>query len=177
MRVVLWALPAISAISLLACSGQKSPPTQTQHGLSDASASAAGECGTPEARTKCESVTWPRLIVAFGDEGARALEYSVTTDDGLRFDDEYLPCPSGYGESSGFRCDLGYYGSAKQMRFTLHIAAEKDGSLLISREIPLTEFNYCGRGVAYVIVTTSDAGRADPPALSEVRYISVCESL
>lgn len=130
-------------------------------------------CGTSGARSKCESVVWPRLVLSFGDEGARALVYSVTTDDGMQFDGP-SPCPAGYGESEAFRCDIGYFGNAEQKVFTLRVAKDATSAAIIVKEIELTEFNYCGRGVAHVIVTTNEAAM---PSVSDVRYISVCESL
>jgi hypothetical protein len=111
--------------------------------------------------------------VSFGDDGARALVYSARTDDGMEFDGPSM-CPEGYGESESFRCDIGYFGSPGQKTFTLKIAKDATSAPLISKEIQLTEFNYCGKGVAHVIITT---GEGAMPSVSDVRYISVCESL
>lgn len=159
----------LGIVSLSCADAQRSNPD-----ASSPDASTSSElCGTANAATKCESVTWPRLIVSFGDEGARALTYAVTTDDGLTFSDQYSPCPGGYGESTAFVCDLGYYAGTNEKTFTLHVSRADSGPALLSRDIPLTSFNYCGRGVAYVVVTTA----ADTAVISDVRYISVCDAL
>jgi hypothetical protein len=75
-------------------------------------------------------------------------------------------CPAGYGESEAFQCDMAYFGTPEQKTFTLMVAADATSPPLISKEIPLTDFNYCGKGAAHVIVTTSDGGSSSPRATS-----------
>lgn len=130
----------------------------------------ASTCGSSNASSRCESVTWPRLVVAFGDSYAASFSYVFQADDGLTFSDRNM-CPGGYGESTALHCDDAFYGNPNEKLITLRVSKGDAGPILLSRDIPLTPFNYCGNGIAEVVATTSDAGM---PELSAVQYVDAC---
>jgi hypothetical protein len=134
--------------------------------------SSSGACGTPNENSRCETVTWPRIAIAFGDTTAAGFSYVFHADDGF-MSAERGPCPSGYGESSTLHCDIAFYASPNERGVTVEISDAEGGPVLFSRAIPLTAFNYCGNGIAQVIATTSDAGGPD---LSSVKYVNACGS-
>jgi hypothetical protein len=116
-------------------------------------------------------VTWPRLSVAFGDHAAAAFRYSFHADDGIASSDPG-PCPGpGYGGSLAIHCDDGFYGNSQERVVTLQVSNADGGQILLSRDIPLTPFNYCGNGIAQVVATTGDAGM---PELSAAQYLNAC---
>jgi hypothetical protein len=127
-------------------------------------------CGTPSAPSHCESTTWPRLVIAFGDPSAAAFAYSVHDDSGAVFS-QRNECPGG---STTLRCDIGFYSNpVVKPVMTLRIADGDGGAVLVSRDIALTPFNYCGNGVAQVVVVAGDAGL---PQVSDVQYVDACGS-
>jgi hypothetical protein len=134
--------------------------------------SSSGACGTPSANSLCETVTWPRVAIAFGDAPAAGFSYVFRADDGFT-SAERAPCPGGYGESQALRCDIGFYANPNERVVTVTISDADGGSVLLSRAIPLTAFNYCGNGIAQVVATISDAGGLD---LSNVQYVNACGS-
>jgi hypothetical protein len=155
---------ALTSSFLLAVAASCSPPS---------TATPPSACGTPNASSKCESVTWPRISITFGDADARNLTYSFRTNDGMTFSDRNS-CWAGYGESTNLHCDLAFYAGTTDTVVTVQISRGDGGAPLLSRDIPLTPFNYCGKGIAQVVVTIGDAGL---PAVSEVQYLDACGGL
>lgn len=158
-RTGLSAAFAVAATSL-AC-GEREPPTGS---------GTQAACPTERAATECERVTWPRLVVAFGDSGARALSYAFVVDGALVR--QSAMCIDGHGASSSLHCDLPFFSyPAMTPLIRLEVAATEGGPILLSRDIALKPFNYCGNGVAQIVVSMADAG---VPTAGEVTYIDIC---
>jgi hypothetical protein len=131
----------------------------------DAATSNSPTCGN----SICEQQVWPRLMIAYGDSWASTLTYTVTTDDGFTWTNS-TNCVDTATYAPLIHCDQGYDGDPQQTLYTLTILGE--GGVLDTVQIPLTPFNYCGKGMAYVIVSASDAG---PSPVVDVSYISPCD--
>jgi hypothetical protein len=111
----------------------------------------------------CESMTWPRIAVVFGDSAAASLSYFFTASDIGTMAGNGCPGdgPGQLGESSTFRCDTSFFGNPNETSVVVRVMASDAGPTLASRAVPLTSFNYCGAGVAEVVVTVSDAGAVE----------------
>ena len=131
---------------------------------------AVSACGTPSANSRCETTTWPRLVIAFADPSAAAFGYSLRDGTGS-LQSERNQCPSG----SSLDCDLGFYGyPSEKLDVTILVTVDDGGTVLTTRDVLLKPFNYCGVGVAQVVASTDDAGM---PQLSAVDYANACGSL
>jgi hypothetical protein len=129
------------------------------------------KCGTAEAATRCQSVRWPRLAVAFGSPEAASLSYAFVVD-GKAFDVHREACRGGYGESSAVHCDIGFEGlPAQHSEGRLDVGAPDGGPVLLSIDISLQAFNYCGNGMAQIVVSASDGGA---PIASAITYLDAC---
>ncbi len=127
-------------------------------------------CGGASAPTTCERARWPRLAVGFGDLGARSLSYAFVVDGQVFAGNPY--CPVDHGESAAFRCDVQFESyPAQHPLVRVDVGAADGGPVLLSVDVPLQPFNYCGSGMAYVVVTAGDAGQ---PTASAVSYLDVC---
>ena len=148
------------AAPILACGGGEPSGTGTP----------GTACPSERAATECERVTWPRLTIAFGDAGAKALFYAFVVDGQIVR--QSARCVDGHGASSSFHCDLPFFAyPAMTPLVRLEVAASEGGPVLLSREIPLKPFNYCGNGVAQMVVSAGDAGL---PTASDVTYLDIC---
>jgi len=136
--------------------------------LTDAAAAnySTPTCGTSD----CEQNLWPRLIIGFGDGYAAGLTYTVVDNNGVTSTAQPT-CPYGFVPSE-IHCNLGVDGDRTENQFTL--MASSEAGVLATETIPLTPFNYCGIGAAYVLVSSDESGTT--PILN-LEYISPCQSL
>ena len=166
-----WAacLTTVCLLSILSCQADTQPahPGAVNDGGNDG---AVSTCGTSSANSMCESVTWPRIAVAFGDSSAATFSYVFDADDGFASSDRN-PCPSGYGESTALHCDIAFFANPNERAVSLSIAGADGGAVLLARDISLMPFSNCGVGIAQVVATTTDAGM---PELSAVQYVTAC---
>ncbi len=146
---------------------------QSSGGNASADGSDADACGLPTASSQCESVTWPRIAIAFGDSMAANLSFTFTANDGF-VSREKSPCPMGYGESTSLHCDVGFYANPAETEVTVQVVDEDSGTVEASSQVQLMPFNRCGAGIAQLIATIGDAGT---PELGPVQYVSACGSL
>jgi hypothetical protein len=158
------------ALGLFTASCASAAGSQTDGGVQQGNDAAA--CGTSSANSLCQSVTWPRVAVAFGDPASANLSYTFTANDGVTSGGG--PCPSGYGESTALHCDIGFYGNPSETVVTVQVGSDEAGPPALSRSITLDPFNSCGNGIAQIVSTVNDAG---VPELSAVQYINACGSL
>jgi hypothetical protein len=112
-------------------------------------------------------VTWPRLAIAFGDEGAAKIAYTFVRSDGRRSTSEDASCLRGYGESPNLHCDLGVFATAAETSITITAESASPSSVIVS----LAPFNYCGDQIAQVVVTTSEGGKVE---FGQVVYVDAC---
>lgn len=129
-------------------------------------------CGTPTAKSQCNTVVWPRIAIVFGDRGAAGLSYLFRSDDGTTSRGEG-PCDGLRSASSGFHCDMPYYAGTTARVVTVDVSLP-GGAVVLSREITLMPFNYCGNGIAQVIASTGDGGM---PSFGDVTYVTACGAL
>ena len=122
----------------------------------------ASACGV----SACEQRTWPRLIVTLSSD-LTDVDIKASYADGVVREGIMDGCPSGY--ASTLDCTFAFYGDA--MTSAMKISVFTAGKLVGSRDVTLTPFNYCGNGVAHVIVELSDAGA---PVIRDPEYINAC---
>ena len=154
---------AAALVPLLACVGSRTSPPDDTASITDGGVAPA--CGT----SHCESTLWPRLAVVFGDAEAASLSYTFTFPDRTLTWTPDAPydvgfCPAGYGESSAYRCDIGIDTSPVQ---ALLVTVTVRGA---SIDIPLQPFNYCGIGMAELVVSVDHGSVSFGP----VRYVNPC---
>jgi len=137
----------------------------TDHGGDDT------RCGTAEAATRCQSSLWPRLAVAFGDIGAASLSYAFVVD-GKAVNLQLAACRGEVGESSAVHCDVGFDAyPAQRPQGRLEVGGADGGPVQLSVDIALQPFNYCGNGMAQIVISTGDGGM---PTASAVTYLDAC---
>jgi hypothetical protein len=140
------------------------------HSIASCRPDTEATCGTATAATMCESARWPRLAVAFGDLGARSLSYTFVVDGQVFAGNS--SCPQGHGESTAFHCDVQFESyPAQRPLVRMDVRGAGGGPVLLSVDIPLKPFNYCGDQMAQVVVAAGDAGQ---PTASSVSYLDVC---
>jgi len=113
--------------------------------------------------------------VAFGDVEAASLDYAFVVD-GRVF--PLLPnaCVGGPGggldESSAVHCNLGFEGApAQSQNGRLEVRLGEAGTAALSVDIAFHAFNYCGDGMAQIVVSAGDAGL---PTATAVTYVDAC---
>lgn len=160
----------VLAIVCVACGTSGAGGTSGAPAGTTGSGAATAACGTPEAPTRCESATWPRVVVALGSGAARSMSLLWRSQDG-RVEQERTPCPAGLGESSALHCDVSWYGVPGVTEVTLEAYVGDGGAALASLVVPLQPFNYCGVGIAQVLARSdADAG----VALELAGYVDAC---
>ena len=119
-------------------------------------------CGT----SACEQRTWPRLIVTVSGD-TTGVDIKASYADGVLREGLMDGCPSGYSDT--LDCTFVFFGDAMTsvMKLVVFTAGNEAGS----RDVMLTPFNYCGNGVAHVVVDLTDAGA---PVVREPEYINAC---
>ena len=66
-----------------------------------------------------------------------------------------------------------YYAGTTARVVTVDVSLP-GGAVVLSREITLMPFNYCGNGIAQVIASTGDGGM---PSFGDVTYVTACGAL
>lgn len=123
-------------------------------------------CGQAGA-SECHDITWPRLVVLFGDATAATWTYTVL-EDGTSYPPYMCPVTE---ESPDFHCDVGFGGYPGLTEVTVQVAGADGGPMLASEVVQLHPFNRCGDEIVEVIVSSSDAGE---PAFSAPTIENAC---
>lgn len=141
---------------------------------------AAGPQDEPLAcgNSPCESVTWPRLVVALSDlrprgDGGIPTAEQVTTS--AYYDGAERPPGTSGGCALGFdviRCSDSFFGRPGLTSMTLHV--QLGGQTGQSKTVALKPFNYCGNDLAYVAVTVASDGSV---SIGDPTYVSPCRAL
>jgi len=132
-------------------------------------AASLGACGDGGARcaSSCEQNEWPRAIIGILDsaEGYGAV---ADLDRTGRFTLTSQVC-GGELDTTRFVCSFAVYPGSEDTsaRITL---TDSNGNVRPATTVALAPHNYCGREIAYIEFTPSDAGGT----WSEQRYISPC---
>ncbi|HEX7480240.1 MAG TPA: hypothetical protein VF331_20740 [Polyangiales bacterium] len=134
-----------------------------------------GGCGA----SSCESITWPRLVVALFDERPNSrsrfqlpADVSVVAISGATV---IQPMADGGGCPNGFNvinCSYLFYGYPGLEQLELHVGV---GSQIgVVKSVALKAFNYCGDDLSYVKLTVAVDSTV---TLSEPQYVSPCRIL
>jgi hypothetical protein len=157
------------SLALLALLVEVGCSSSSATAASDASASGAEGCGT----SACESVTWPRLVVAVagtasGGGSTDADVLAVTAVIGGSVAEPMTGgCPD---EFDVIDCEYSFYGNPGLTGMELVVSGPGGTSM---REIALQEFNYCGNNLAYVHI--SESSSTEPPVIEDPQYVSPCK--
>jgi hypothetical protein len=130
-------------------------------------------CGTTNAASECEAAGWPRVAIAFGNPEAAAFTFIFRADDGF-VGTEAGPCPVVSGMSSNMHCDVGFDGNPHESRVIVEVHSGDAGDAVVTRDVALTPFNYCGRAMVQLLVSTDALGA---PTLSDEGNVDACGGL
>ena len=132
-----------------------------------ASSSVLAGC-TDECANDCERNDWPRVIVGIDceDDGSPVAVAGVDSPGGSERDGDRNGCPVEL-DGSGYACSVTFTTTPSVK--SLELRARRD-DVEASTVLPLREFNYCGREIAYIelFCAGEDMRFGDP------EYISPC---
>lgn len=123
-------------------------------------------CGT----SACEQRTWPRLIITLSpDDGSANVIFRARYGDGVEREAVRGGCPYGFGS---INCSYSFFGDSVTHELTVEAVA--NGEIVVGPTVPLRQFNYCGVGVANLVVQVADAGSL---VFRDPVYVSPCNAL
>lgn len=177
MKPFLLTLLAVS-LGVAACASDsvRSHPAPPSSDSSDAQSPDGQHCGG----NRCESMLWPRLMIGLLDPEHRQIgpEHSVVVS--VRYSDGQLrpldwsgSCPGGIAEEK-LTCSYEAFSNPSETEVELRFSCPSCESEFIKR-VPMKEFNYCARDMAYITVTFDPESASF--AAAEPVYLSPCSML
>ncbi|MFM2419873.1 MAG: hypothetical protein RL385_4596 [Pseudomonadota bacterium] len=145
--------------------GQSAAARDSAIRVQDTGITALGKC-----TSDCSQLLWPRLIVDVSSGEESSITIEIVGPDGTHACGT-PHCPSEAADV-GLHCSCSVSTGESDVSVTLSLTAQGGGSTRL--EVPLGEFNHCGRDIAYVVASVSPQGGVDTQA---VRYVNPCSAL
>lgn len=135
-----------------------------------ASSSSLVGCAGDECANDCERNDWPRAIVGIDcdDGGPPVGMTAVYLPDGRESEGDRNGCPVQL-DGSGYTCSVSF--STNPSVTSLELRAQRDGAEATT-VVPMREFNYCGRDIAYVELSCAGGDIS----FGAPQYISPCSN-
>lgn len=157
----------VAAAAMIHCGTATQSPVAARPDASNADSAMPPDTGCV---FECEMHLWPRVIVGLypDEESSAAVQISARGLDGVVRPGQRRGCPA--DQFTQLTCSYSFFAGESETKLTIQVS---DVTSQSEFEVPLGQFNHCGRDITYVPLERQASGWI----LGQVRLISPCTML